>query len=127
MTYCLRTNQIVAFLRFVQEESQTYDECLQYRFDEAKEWRGDLVCPTILFVRVLERFRDDNEECQRLIRLLFKVPEDMRFDIEECGAKFSEYVVRNVYNPEDDLEEELSSLVEDYRDHQYAKTIRYRH
>lgn len=103
-------------------ENKSIDDLdLRLHFDQANEWDEKLLCTAFSFARIIERRCDSKEKAQSMINKLFSMPNQMYFDIQECGEDFVDYMLRHEHVGNTDLETSLMAVARKLSEHNYGK------
>ncbi len=121
MNYCLNNTELESLLLLHLEDKSIEDGTLRSLLDAADQWQDKLLCLTFSLARILERQRGSSSLNKKMIQTLFYMPDNMFIDIQECGEDFIDYMLRNEYSGEIDLELSLITVARRLSDHCYGK------
>jgi hypothetical protein len=92
---------------------------LETWIENAECWRVELGCVNYLLGQVLERKVNNGEDCFAIIELVYKLEDQLYFQIHECDQKFVDYMLWNVRQLGESLEDELVALHNKMSEHNY--------
>ena len=121
MNYCLNSTELECLLLLHLEDKAIENGTLKSLLDNAIQWQDKLICLTFSFARVLERQRDSTKSAAIMTSTFFSMPEELFLEIEECGEKFVDYMLRHELFYKMDLEKKLLIIAQDLSDYRYDK------
>lgn len=101
------------------------DEEIKTQVESAKDWHDQLICLSYFLSIILERKKEDGEDCQKVIDEIYKLPEALFLSIQEFNSDFVRYMLSHTRNNSLSLEEDLVLLQNDLAERLYDKAIRY--
>lgn len=119
INFCLNDTELESVIMSVFNCSEIDNIELRAKIKNAKEWENKLLCLTYSFSKILEKH---SEIAQRLIPILFLMPQRMFFDIQDCGEEFVEYMLQHENSSNNNLEESLVIVARNLSEHLYEKS-----
>ena len=101
------------------------DNLLKLLIDNAQNWLDKLVGLNYFLSQILERKLKRNISCDKLIEIVYGLPEEMWFIIQEFDINFVDYMMRCEYRFNLSLEERLIELQNDLDEYRYGRSFRY--
>jgi hypothetical protein len=121
MNYCLNSRELESLLLHYLEIKAIEDVTLESLHDNAVHWHDQLLCLTFSFSRIIERQRTSVSLTQRMISVLFSLPDKMFLNIQDCGEDFVYYMLQHEHSGELDLETLLLTAARRLSEHCYGK------
>ena len=121
MSYCLNSTELESLLLLYLEDKAIDNVTLKSLFDNAIQWQDKLLCLTFSFARILERQRDSTKSDSIMTSTFFSMTEELFLEIEECGEKFVDYMLKHELFNEIDLEKKLLIIAKDLSEYRYDK------
>ncbi len=123
MSHLLNSTEIESLLLFYLENKMIDKQTLLAHLENSSHWYEELICLTFSFARVLERRRKSVVLTQKMIPELFSMPEKMSIDIQECDEDFVDYMLRDKYSEDDDLEQALLTVARNLSERSHGKKM----
>ncbi|MCK4817531.1 hypothetical protein KA005_17315 [bacterium] len=101
------------------------DYLLSIMIDNAENWQDKLVGLSYFLSQILERKLKKNIGCDSLIKLVYSLPDEMWFSIQEFDVNFIDYMMSCEHKPGLSLEERLIETQYDLDEYRYGRTFRY--
>lgn len=124
MKYCLSKNELLNFIDHIINKTEINEET-RTQVESAKNWHDQLICLSYFLSIILERKKQDGEDCQKIIDEIYQQPEELFLSIQEFDSDFVHYIIRHTRNRSLSLEDDLILLQNDLAEHLYDKAIRY--
>jgi hypothetical protein len=125
MHHCLTTQELRQLIDYTIRHSTLDDSQLQAQIEQAMNWQLELSALTYLFSQILCGKTIDGWDCRSLIRVFYRLDEQMDFSIQECNFTFVDYMLRNLRRRSLSLEEELVDFQNRLGEHRYECNLRY--
>lgn len=125
MHHCLTTQELRQLIDYTIRHSTLDDTQLQAQIEQAMNWQLELSALTYLFSHILCGKTVDGWDCRSLIRVFYRLDEQMDFRIQECNFAFIDYMLRNLRRRSLSLEEELVDFQNHLGEHRYECNLRY--
>lgn len=101
------------------------DYLLSIMIDNAENWQDKLVGLSYFLSQILERKLKKNIGCDSLIKLVYSLPDEMWFSIQEFDVNFIDYMMSCERISVLSLEERLIEVQYDLDEYRYGRTFRY--
>ena len=121
MNYCLDSIELETLLKSHPDKWSSDNEALGLLIYNATHWQDKLICLTFSFARILERQRDSTKSDSIMTSTFFSMTEELFLEIEECGEKFVDYMLKHELFNEIDLEKKLLIIAKDLSEYRYDK------
>lgn len=123
MGYCLNKSELLQLLN----SDEDFGQCgeLTDLLEGAANWQQSIDGLSYLFGQILLSHSKTKNEPMGLIDRFYSLPDRMFFMIQEHDVKFIEFMLANLPDENNTLEDELIVLQNDYSNHEYSRTLRY--
>lgn len=125
MHHCLTTQELRQLIDYTAKHSAIDDSQLLAQIEQAINWQLELSALAYLFSHILCGNIADGWDCPSLIRVFYRLEEQMYLHIQECDFKFVDYMLRNLRRQSLSLEEELVDFQNRLGEHRYERNLRY--
>jgi hypothetical protein len=127
MYYCLNKHELKQFIEYKVDGSSISDDSLKIRIENAEYWQDEIGGLTYLFSQIVDRKVRGGEDCAAYIEILYRLQDEMAFQVHECDRQFIDFMLRNLRDSTLTLEEELVDIQSHLSRYEYRRAIRFRH
>ncbi len=127
MYYCLNKEELKQLIEYKVDGIDVNNVSLKRRIEDAECWQDNIGGLTYLFSQTIDRKVRNGRDCTTLIETLYRLEEEMAFEVHECDQQFVDYMLRNLRDSTLTLEEEMVEIQSHLRMYDYRRIIRFRH
>ena len=123
--HCLNVAELRELIKSKAQRSEMGSDVLRGLVEDAEAWQAEIGIHTYFLSRILEA-EGEEEECYRIIGMVYGLRDGMWLSIQELDVTFVAYMLSHIRRLDGvSLEEELAALHVALMERQYGKAIRY--
>jgi len=123
--HCMNKEELHQFIDFKNVNKEVDASGLKSWIEDAHNWQVELGCVNYLLSQVLERKAKDGENCLDIIKLVYRLDEQLFLRVQECDRRYVEYMLTHLRQSTSSLEDELVVLHVRMCEHIYEHALRY--
>ena len=123
--YCLNVNETAQILKWRDCDKTELSKELSLALEEAQCWTSRITCITLFLARILEREKSALDEPKNKIAKIYAMNDELFFEIQETDHHFVEFLLGEIRNPDESLEEALIEIQNRLSGYDYEKSLRY--
>ncbi len=123
--YCLNVEEIYKLLKWRESGEPVDCKELLLIIEDAESWTTRIICIALFFARILEREKPNINTQKNMINILFKMEEELFFEVQGGDDEFVDFLLRHLRNPDESLEASIIELQNRLSEYSYEKALRY--